>query len=417
MTIPNLVKGQIALDPTNDLLYYVNESNTIVSTSLSWVKNNSDISTAENVVISGDLTVSGSTVTVNVETLLIEDNIIVLNTGTTGSPSLNAGVEVERGTSTNVQLRWNESTDKWQFTNDGTTFYNIIGEGNDITANVAGTLTGNVVGNVAGNADTATKLATARTIQLTGPVTGSASFDGSSSISISTSLTSESTTIENLSDVTISSAANGDFLRYNGSAWINDAVDLGTDTTGNFVSDVTSGNGITVTHTPGEGSSAAVAVDTSVVATLNDSQILTNKTLATPTFTGVSPKITLGGDLYGNVTLANLQNGTLDAYLLPESVTLGVQTSGDYVSRLYAGVGVEIQFDSNSAVGSNATLSIGQSVSTGATPNFVSVTAQNFYGNVTGDLAGNLTGNVYNATDVNTTNLSVNSFGIDPTGA
>jgi hypothetical protein len=417
MTIPNLVKGQIALDPTNDLLYYVNESNTIVSTSLSWVKNNSDISTAENVVISGDLTVSGSTVTVNVETLLIEDNIIVLNTGTTGSPSLNAGVEIERGTSTNVQLRWNESTDKWQFTNDGTTFYNIIGEGNDITANIAGTLTGNVVGNVAGNADTATKLATARTIQLTGPVTGSASFDGSSNISISTSLTAESTTIENLSDVTISSAANGDFLRYNGSAWINDAVDLGTDTTGNFVSDVTSGNGITVTHTPGEGSSAAVAVDTSVVATLNDSQILTNKTLATPSFTGVSPKITLGGDLYGNVTLSNLQNGTLDAYLLPESVTLGVQTSGDYVSRLYAGVGVEIQFDSNSAVGSNATLSIGQSVSTGATPNFVSVTAQNFYGNVTGDLTGNVSGNVYNATDVNTTNLLVNSVGIDPTGA
>jgi hypothetical protein len=417
MTIPNLVKGQIALDPTNDLLYYVNESNTIVSTSLSWVKNNSDISTAENVVISGDLTVSGSTVTVNVETLLIEDNIIVLNTGTTGSPSLNAGVEIERGTSTNVQLRWNESTDKWQFTNDGTTFYNIIGEGNDITANIAGTLTGNVVGNVAGNADTATKLATARTIQLTGPVTGSASFDGSSNISISTSLTAESTTIGNLSDVTISSAANGDFLRYNGSAWINDAVDLGTDTTGNFVSDVTSGNGITVTHTPGEGSSAAVAVDTSVVATLNDSQILTNKTLATPSFTGVSPKITLGGDLYGNVTLSNLQNGTLDAYLLPESVTLGVQTSGDYVSHLYAGAGVQIQFDNNSAVGSNATLSIGQPVGTGATPNFVSVTAQNFYGNVTGDLVGNLTGNVYNATDVNTTNLSINSFGIDPTGA
>jgi hypothetical protein len=108
MTTPNIVKGQIALDPTNDILYYVNESSTIVATSLSWVKNNSNISTAENVVISGDLTVSGSTVTVNVETLLIEDNIIVLNTGVTGTPGTNAGIEVERGTSTNVQIRWNE---------------------------------------------------------------------------------------------------------------------------------------------------------------------------------------------------------------------------------------------------------------------------------------------------------------------
>ena len=61
MATPNLVKGQIALDPTNDLLYYVNESNVIVSTSLSWAKGNSSISTTENVVIDGDLTVSGST--------------------------------------------------------------------------------------------------------------------------------------------------------------------------------------------------------------------------------------------------------------------------------------------------------------------------------------------------------------------
>lgn len=355
MTIPNLVKGQIALDPTNDLLYYVNESNAIVATSLSWAKNSSNISTAENVVIGGDLTVSGSTVTVNVETLLIEDNIIVLNTGTTGSPSLNAGVEVERGTSTNVQLRWNESTDKWQFTNDGTTFYNIIGEG---TASIGG-----------------------------------------------------------LSDVTISSATNGDFLRYNGSVWINDAVNLGTDTTGNFVSNVTSGNGITVTHTPGEASSATVAVNTSVVATLGDTQILTNKTLATPSFTGLSPKVTLGGDLYGDVTLNNLQSGTLNAYIVPASVTLGVHTSGDYVSRLYAGPGVEIQFDNNSVSGASATLSVGQSVSTYATPNFISVTAQNFYGNVTGNLTGNISGNISNTTDVNTTNLSVNSYVIDPTGA
>ena len=501
MAVPNLLKGQIALDPTNDLLYYVNESNTIVSTSLSWVKNNSNISTVENVVISGDLTVSGSTVTVNVETLLIEDNIIVLNTGVTGAPAINAGIEVERGTSTNVQIRWNESTDKWQYTNDGTTFYNIIGEGTDLTGNLTGNVTGNLTGNVTGNvtgnttgnltgnvtgnvtgnatgnltgnvtgnvtgnlsgnvtgnvtgslfgnADTATKLATARTIELTGPVTGSASFDGSSNISITTSLTAESTTIGNLSDVTISSAANGDFLRYNGSSWINDAVDLGTDTTGNFVSDVTSGNGITVTHTAGEGSSAAVAINTAVVATLNDSQVLTNKTLATPNFTGVSPKVTLGGDLYGNVTLNNLQSGTLDAYLMPESVTLGVHTSGDYVSRLYSGAGVEIIFTNGDGPGANATISIGQPIGLDATPSFADVTAEQFYGHVTGNVAGNLlgnvtgnvagnvagdltgnvtgnltgnvtgniTGNVANATNVSTTNLSVNSFSIDPTGA
>lgn len=78
--------------------------------------------------ITGDLTVSGSTTTLNTTELLVEDNIITLNSGVTGSPSLNAGIEIERGTSTNVQIRWNETTDKWQFTNDGTT-YKDLGSG------------------------------------------------------------------------------------------------------------------------------------------------------------------------------------------------------------------------------------------------------------------------------------------------
>ena len=44
----------------------------------------------------------------------IDDNIIVLNNNEVGVPSQNAGIEVERGTSTNVQLRWNETSDTWQ---------------------------------------------------------------------------------------------------------------------------------------------------------------------------------------------------------------------------------------------------------------------------------------------------------------
>ena len=44
------------------------------------------------------------------------------------------------------------------------------------------------VGNLQGNADTATKLKTSRSITLTGAVSGTALFDGSASISISTTL-------------------------------------------------------------------------------------------------------------------------------------------------------------------------------------------------------------------------------------
>lgn len=78
-----------------------------------------------NVTITGNLIVNGTQTTVNSETLTVNDNIIVLNNDATGSATANAGIEVERGDDTNVQLRWNESTTKWQFTNDGSTYSDI----------------------------------------------------------------------------------------------------------------------------------------------------------------------------------------------------------------------------------------------------------------------------------------------------
>jgi hypothetical protein len=95
----------------------------------------------DNLVVSGDLTVNGSTTTLNTATLNVEDNIITLNSGVTGSPTLDAGIEVERGTSPNVQILWNETADKWQFTNDGTTYSDLgSGEGGTTTLTTKGDL-------------------------------------------------------------------------------------------------------------------------------------------------------------------------------------------------------------------------------------------------------------------------------------
>lgn len=66
-----------------------------------------------DVIIDGDLTVSGNTVTLDVATLLVEDNIIILNKNVTGTPSTNAGIEIERGDSTNASITWNETTEFW----------------------------------------------------------------------------------------------------------------------------------------------------------------------------------------------------------------------------------------------------------------------------------------------------------------
>ena len=93
-----------------------------------------------HVVVQGNLTVNGTTTTVNSNTVAIGDSIMTLNNDETGTPSENAGFEIERGTSTNVSLLWNEGTDYWQI-NDGSTTSKIMTAGN-FAASFTGILDG-----------------------------------------------------------------------------------------------------------------------------------------------------------------------------------------------------------------------------------------------------------------------------------
>lgn len=71
-----------------------------------------------NLILSGDLTVNGTTTTINTNEVNISDNIIVLNADEVGVPSQDAGIEIERGSSANVVFKWNEATDAWDFGGD-----------------------------------------------------------------------------------------------------------------------------------------------------------------------------------------------------------------------------------------------------------------------------------------------------------
>lgn len=68
-----------------------------------------------NLTLSGNLTVNGSTTTVSSTNTTIEDALIELGTGTTGSPSNDAGFVIERGDSDNVFIGWDESADAVTF--------------------------------------------------------------------------------------------------------------------------------------------------------------------------------------------------------------------------------------------------------------------------------------------------------------
>ena len=180
-----------------------------------------------NVTVSGNLDVNGTTTTVDSTNTTITDRLIELGNGTTGTPGNDMGLILERGDSDNVFIGWDESADRVKFATTsatGASTGNLTLTDANIEANM---LYGDVTGDVTGNADTATALATARAIALTGDVTGSANFDGTAGISISATI-----------------AAN--------------SVALGTDTTGNYMAQVSGGDGITISHTQGEGSTATI---------------------------------------------------------------------------------------------------------------------------------------------------------------
>jgi len=139
------------------------------------------VGTSDNVsfgdlTLSGDLTVNGTTTTVNTATLNVSDNIVVVNNDVTGTPTEDAGLEVERGTSTNVSLLWDESEDEWTF-----------GSHNVKATSFEGSLTGN-----ASTASSAAQLTSARTITLGGDLSGSASFNGTANITISAAVADDS---------------------------------------------------------------------------------------------------------------------------------------------------------------------------------------------------------------------------------
>jgi hypothetical protein len=70
-----------------------------------------------HVIIAGNLTVKGTTTTINSSILDIGDKIIKLNKGLVTDPgnnaSENAGLEIERGTQKNSLFIWDETNDRW----------------------------------------------------------------------------------------------------------------------------------------------------------------------------------------------------------------------------------------------------------------------------------------------------------------
>jgi hypothetical protein len=191
----------------------------------------SDISAA-NMVLSGNLTVSGSTTTVSSSTLAVTDGAVKVAKDN-AADAIDFGLYgqyVDGSTTKYAGLLWDASeTNKFRlFHGNQTEPTTTVDTGG--TGHTTGRLIADIEGMLTGNASTATALETARTIAVAGDVVGSASFDGTGNISLSTTIQA-------------------------------DSVALGTDTTGNFMRDLTAGEGIDISHTASEGSTATISAE------------------------------------------------------------------------------------------------------------------------------------------------------------
>jgi hypothetical protein len=129
---------RMRLDNNGDMLFGDGLNKLTVDYSTGDTNISGDVNISGSTIISGDLTVSGTTTTINTEEILLADNIITLNSNYAGStPTENAGIEVNRGSLPNSQVRWNETTDIWEFTNDGNVYRPIPHTTDDLNEGIS----------------------------------------------------------------------------------------------------------------------------------------------------------------------------------------------------------------------------------------------------------------------------------------
>ena len=170
-----------------------------------YLNDNAEVS--GNLTVGGNLTVSGSVTSINTETLNVADNIIDLNSNfTSGNPTENAGIKVKRGDEADVQFRWNETSNAWEFTDDGASYGEVsstsyvdqtVNTHNLDTTDVHGIADTSILVTTTGTQTLVSKSLTSPT--LTGTPTAPTAIVGNSSTQIATT-EFVSTAVNNLVD-------------------------------------------------------------------------------------------------------------------------------------------------------------------------------------------------------------------------
>ena len=108
------------------------------------------VTIAGSLTLSGGLTVNGTTTTVATTNTVVSDSLIELANGTSGSPSNDAGIVIERGSANNAFMGFDESADKF-IVGTGTFTGASTGDLTITTGTLVANLEGNVTGDVTGD--------------------------------------------------------------------------------------------------------------------------------------------------------------------------------------------------------------------------------------------------------------------------
>jgi len=377
------------------------------------------LETARIIQLSGDVSGSVSfdgSQNVNIATT-VQPNSIALGTDTTGNyvSSLVAG--------TGVTLSNNSG--------ETATPTIAIGQAVGTSASVTFThVSADLTGDVTGNADTATALQNARTIELIGDVSGSASFDGTSNINLFTTVNTASVAIGELYGVNISNPLEFQTLEYDGTEWVNanaqssvyvrnaeattittgtavylfgatgdhatvkradNTVDTTSSKTVGLVSSniLASENGVVITQGYVDGIDLSTGYVSGDVLWLGKNGQFTKDKPSAPdhlVFIGVVVRATSNGIVYvstqngyeldelHDVKISGLSDGQFLRYnsastmWVNDTINLGSDTVGDYVSTITAGTGITVTGGTGES--STPTVSIGQAVGTSDSPTF-----------------------------------------------
>ena len=371
-----------------------------------------------NLIVGGNLTVNGTTVTANVSTMELEDPIIVLGLASGNivtDSNHDRGLALVRNSTTTAFMGWDSSASEFIVLSSGVT----ADSGNTYTAGTYGSFKAGLV--------ESTGLIKGRTLESTVP-------SGTSPLSIvSPTLVSNLNSdllddnhgsyyldwnnFSNIPDPLVTVTVSGDVAGTGTYTWTNlsgnlsvginttiqpNSVALGTDTTGNYVASISTSNGITGGATASEGTAISLSLDIngltgeSALADADTFAFYDASVAAHRKATADNVRDYVLGGVSGDITI----NSDGIASIAPGSVSLGTDTDGNYVESVaVSGSGLSL--------GGVITEAASFTIISNATPANVSGTI------VSRDNSGNFSANIITAslsgTATNALNIEVDT--------